>query len=95
MSSKYADFVDAFSLKLAAKLLKYTGITDYTIELVDDWQPPYGPFYSLGPVELETLKAFIENNLANNFIRPSKSFDGASILFNKKPDGRLRLYVDY
>ncbi len=46
-------------------------------------------------MKLEILKAYIENNLANGFIRPSKSPAGALILFNKKPDGSLRLCVDY
>ncbi len=66
--SKYADFADVFSPKLAAELPEHTGINDHAIELVDDWQPPYSPIYSLGPVELETLKAYIENNLASGFI---------------------------
>ncbi len=34
--SKYADFVNVFSSKLAAALLKHTGINDYAIKLVDD-----------------------------------------------------------
>ncbi len=93
--SKYANFGDVFSLKLAAELPEHTGINDHAIKLVDDRQPPYGPIYSLGPVELETLKAYIKNNLANGFIRPSKSSAGATILFDKKPDGSLRLCVDY
>ncbi len=93
--SEYADFVDVFSPKLAAELPEHTGINDHAIELVDDRQPPYGLIYSLGPVELETLKAYIENNLASGFIRPSKSPAGAPILFDKKPDGSLRLCVDY
>ncbi len=71
------------------------GINNHSNELVDDQQPPYGPIYSLGPVELETLKAYIENNLANSFIRPSKSPARAPILFDKKPDGSLRLCIDY
>ncbi len=95
ISSKYADFADVFLPKLAAKLPEHTGINDYAIELVDDWQPLYGPIYSLGPVKLETLKAYIENNLANDFIKPSKSPAGAFILFDKKPDSSLRLCVDY
>ncbi len=93
--SEYADFADVFSPKLAAELPEHTKINDHAIELVDDWQPPYGPTYSLGPVELETLKAYIKNNLASGFIRPSKSFAGAPILFDKKPDGSLTLCVDY
>ncbi len=93
--SEYADFADVLSQKLTVKLPEHTGINDHAIELVDDWQPPYGPIYSLGPMELETLKAYIKNNLVNGFIRPSKSPAGAFILFDKKSDGSLRLCVDY
>ncbi len=46
-------------------------------------------------MELETLKVYIENNLASGFIRPSKSPAGAPILFDKKPDGSLRLCMYY
>ena len=93
--AEYSDFADVFSPDLASKLPEHTGINDHAIELVDGQQPPYGPIYSLGPVELETLKAYIETNLANGFIRPSKSPAGAPILFDQKSDGSLRLCVDY
>ena len=46
-------------------------------------------------MELEILKAYIENNLANSFIRPFKSPIGALILFDKKLDNSLRLCVNY
>ncbi len=95
VSSKYTDFADIFSPKLAVELPEHTGINDHTIELVDNWQLPYGPIYSPGPVKLETLKAYIENSLASSFIRPSKSPAKAPILFDKKSDGSLRLCVDY
>ncbi len=45
-------------------------------------------------MELETLKAYVENNLANSFIRPSKSPTKAPILFDKKLDGSLKSFVD-
>ncbi len=93
--SKYVDFVDIFSLKLAAKLPKYTRINDHAIELIDNWQPLYGFIYSLKLVELEILKAYIKNNLANSFIRPSKSPAGALILFDKKSDKSLKLGMEY
>ena len=38
---------------------------------------------------------YIETNLKNGFIKPSKSPARAPILFDKKPDGSLRLCVDY
>ncbi len=93
--SEYADLVDVFSPKLAVELPEHTKTNDHAIEFVDDQQFSYRPIYSLGPVELETLKAYIKNNLASSFIRPFKSSARAPILFDKKPDGSLRLCVDY
>ena len=93
--NEYANFADVFSPDLAAELPEHTGINDHTIKLVDDQQPPYGLIYSLGPVELKTLKAYIETNLVNGFIRPSTSPVGTPILFDGKSDGLLRLCVDY
>ncbi len=93
--SKYADFADVFLLKLAVELLEHTKINDHTIELVDNWQPPYSLIYSFGSIELEILKAYIENNLANIFIKLSKSSVKAPILFDKKSDRSLRLCMDY
>ena len=79
--TEYSDFSDVFSSDSTAELPEHTGINDHPIDLLDDKQPPYGPIYSLGPVELETLKTYIEANLASGFIRPSKSPAGAPILF--------------
>ena len=93
--SKYADFTNIFFPKLAAELLEHIKINDHTIELVDDHQPSSNPIYGLSLVELEMLKAYIQNNLANGFIKPSKSYAGALILSDKKPNGSLRLWVDY
>ena len=93
--TKYSDFADVFSLELASELPEYTEINDHAIKLVDNRQPFYRPIYSLEPVELKTLKTYIETNLANGFIRLSKSPARASIFFDKKPDGNLQLCVDY
>ena len=45
-------------------------------------------------MELETLKAYIVTNLANGFIRSSKSSAGTPILFDRKSDGSLWLCID-
>ncbi len=95
MPIEYTDFADVFSPKLVAVLLEHTRINDHAIELVNDRQSPYSPIYSLRPVELETLKAYIKNNLANGFIKTPKSSTEASILFDKKQDSSLKLCVDY
>ena len=93
--TEYSDFANLFSPDLASELPEHTGINDHAIKLVDNQQPSYGPIYSLGPVELETLKAYDKTNLANRFIRPSKSPAVALILFDRKSDGSLRLCVNY
>ena len=85
--SKYIDYTNVFSPDFVAELPKHTGINDYFIKLMDDKQPPYSLIYSLEPIELETLKTYIETNLANGFIRSSKSPAGAPILFIRKQDG--------
>ena len=70
-------------------------MNQHAIQLQEGQQPPYKQIYSLGPIELELLKTYIKTNLANGFIRPSKSPAGAPTLFVRKPDGSLRLYVNY
>ena len=91
----YLDFADIFSEKSANVLPEQTGANEHAIELEEGKQPPYGPIYSLGPVELKTLKTYIETNLANSFIEASKSPLGAPILFVRKLDGSLCLYIKY
>ena len=93
--AEYSDYSNLFSAENAVELPENTGMNEHAIELEKSKQPPFGPIYSLGPVELETLKTYIETNLANGFIRPSKSPAGAPIFFDRKPDGSLRLCVDY
>ena len=70
-------------------------MNEHAIKLEEGKQPLFGPIYSLGLVELETLKTYIKTNLANSFIRPSKSLARAPILFDKKPDRSFCFCVDY
>ena len=93
--TEYFDYSDVFSVKNTAKFPKNTKINKHAIELEKSKQLPFGPIYSLGLVELETLKTYIIINLANGFIRPSKSHAGAPIFFDRKPDRSFRLCVDY
>ena len=90
----YKDFEDVFSTKKTGHLPLHEDY-NHAIDLVDDKQPSYGPIYSLSKNELSILWTYIEKNLANGFIRPSKSPAGAPILFVSKPNRGLRLCVDY
>jgi len=65
------------------------------IELEEGAPLPPGRLYSLSPVKLETLRAFINENLRFGFICPTSSSHAAPVLFVKKKDGSLQLCVDY
>ena len=93
--AEYSDYSDVFSLENAAKLLENTRINEHAIKLEEGKQPSFRSIYSLGPVELETLKTYIEINLANGFIRPFKSPAKAPILLDRKLNRSFCLCVDY
>ena len=93
--AKYSDYSNVFSAENAAEVPENTGMNGHAIKLEEGKQPLFGPIYSLGPIKLETLKTYIKTNLANSFIQPSKSSAGVPILFDRTPDGSLRLCVDY
>ena len=93
--AEYSNYSNVFSAENATELPENTGMNKHAIKLEEGKQPLFGLIYSLGQVELEILKTYIKTNLANGFIRPSKSPAGAPILFDRKPDGSLRLCVDY
>ena len=65
---EYSDFTDVFSKEKALVLPERTKFNEHAIDLEDCKQLPYGPIYSLGPVELETLKTYIETHLKTGFI---------------------------
>jgi len=92
--AQYQDFVEVFS-KVKAETLPPHRPTDHAIDLEPGYKLPYGRIYNLSEFELKTLKAYIETNLASGFIQRSSSPAAVPILFAKKKDGGLRLFVDY
>ncbi len=73
------------------ELSKNTSINKYTIKLIKEKQPLYGPIYDFSIVELEILIAYIKTYLKIGFIQSCKSSIGAPILFDKKLNGSLYL----
>ena len=45
--------------------------------------------------ELAAMKKHVKEYLADGSIRPSKSLATAPVMFIKRPNGKLRLVVDY
>ena len=88
------DYRDVFSPKEAEKLPPHRPY-DHNIKLEDGKIPPWGPLYPMSRVQLATLKEWLEENLRKGFIRPSSSPASSPVLFVSKPDGSLRLCMDY
>ena len=94
LPDQYHDYLDLFRPSTAEKLaLRRT--FDHAIDLKPDTQPPWGPIYPLSQKQLEALRKYLDDMLKQGKISPSKSPPGAPILFVPKPDGHLRLVVDY
>lgn len=85
--TKYSNFDNVFFKKSTIVLPEHIEINTNAINLEKSKQPLYQPIHSLGILKLETLKTYIETNLANNFICSFKSPVSAPILFNKKLNG--------
>lgn len=79
--NKQSDFAYVFSKKLAIEVPKHSDISKYVIDLKPGNKFFYDPIYNLNSIELETLKIYIETNLANDFIWSSKSSIRALIIF--------------
>ena len=66
--TKYFEYSNVFSVENVAELSENTGMNEHAIKLEENKQPPFSSIYSLGSIELETLKINIKTNLANGFI---------------------------
>ena len=93
LPSEYADYADVFDKGKADRLPPHRSF-DLKITL-DGPQPPPSHLYSMSASEQESLRAFLDENIANGIICPSTSPLGAPVLFVKKKDGSLRLCVDF
>ena len=91
----YRDLVDVFSKSESQTLPPHRGHLDHHIPLEKDAKPVFGPIYNLSELELKVLKQYVSEKLKQGIIRPSTSPFGSPVLFVKKPDGSLRLCVDY
>ena len=87
-------YKDVFSKK-AAKILPPHRKYDHQINLKPGTEPPFGPLYSCSQKEAKELKTWLQENLQTGFIRASHSPAASPVLFVEKPNGDLRVCVDY
>ncbi len=91
--SEYADLAEAFSKAKATQLPPHRS-SDCAIELLPGPTPPKGRIIPLSQPETESMRTYIEEELAKGFIVPSKS-PASAIFFVKKREGTLLPCIDY
>src|SRR5260370_29210403 len=91
---EYHKFRNVFSGEKANMLAPHWPY-DLKINLEEGVKLFHGLIYSLLPLELTALREFLEENIRNGFIRPSKSRRGSLVLFIKKKEGSLHLCIDF
>ena len=94
LPKEYWQYKDLFRNE-KAEMLAPRRTFDQAIDLKEGATPPWGPISPMSAYQLEELNKYLWKMLAEGKIVHSKSPAGAPILFGPKPDGRLRLCVDY
>ncbi len=91
---EYADLIEVFSKRKASQLPAHHSV-DCAIDLLPGTTPTKGRIFPLSQPESESMKTYIQEELAKGFIRPSTSPASAGFFFVKKKDGGLRPCIDY
>ena len=88
-----SDFLDVFPEEFPG--LPSLKKIEFAIDVVPGATPASITPYRMAPLELKELKLQLQELLEKGFIRPSVSPWGVPVLFVKKKDGTLRLFIDY
>ena len=88
-------FKDVFDLKKLDKLPEYREDFAMPIDLVEDSLFPTAVPYRMSKQEEQALRETIEEGLRTGKIEVSDAAGGCPVLFVKKPDGSLRMCIDY
>lgn len=74
---------------------EYRSFTPRCIETVEGVSPPNARPFRLSQSERDEVERQVKDLLLKGFIEPSSSPYGAPVLFVPKPDGSLRMCIDY
>lgn len=88
-------YADVFSKKRADKLPPLRPLIDLRIEFVENAKLPVARPYKLTQDEQKALDEWLDQNIAQGFIRHSNSPLSSACFFVPKPGGKRRLVVDY
>jgi hypothetical protein len=92
---EYHDLVDVFKHKTEFKMPEHRPGVDHAINLQPGTQPPYKKGFAYNPEQLAAIKKYIDEETPKGTIRPSKSSCASPVLLVRKPNGGLRVCVDY
>ncbi|KAL0153973.1 hypothetical protein M9458_050730, partial [Cirrhinus mrigala] len=92
--SDYEEYNDVFCPKRAARLPPHRP-WDCAIDLLPAAQVPHGKIYPLSIPENKAMEDYIQEALAQGYIRSSTSPAASSFFFVAKKDGGLRPCIDY
>ena len=87
------EYSDVF--QLPAGMPPFRGEEGHRINIVPGSAPPFRPGFRMNATELAELNGQLQELLEKGWIRPSSSMYGAPVLFVRKPDGSLRMCIDY
>jgi len=90
----YWQYKEIFEVK-KARMLARGRTVDHAINLKDGAEPAWGPIYPMAAHKLNEVDKHLKRMMAEGKIADSTSPYGAPIHFVPKPDGSLRLCVDY
>ena len=88
-----SEFLDLFPEELPRIPLERE--VDLSIEIVLRTTPMSRAPYKMAPTELKELKSQLQELMDKGFIQPSVLPWGAPVLFVKKKDDTLRMFIDY
>jgi hypothetical protein len=95
LPGQFHDLAKAFSTADADKLPPIRGgLNDHTINLQrePDWIPR---LYRMSRAEMDEVRKWVMENLSKGFIEASQAPWASPIIFVRKPNGGIRLCVDY
>ena len=94
LPSVYHPYRDVFSKTAADQLPKHRPY-DHKIVLTEPLPNQFSPLYKQSTEELQATKAFVMENLQKGYFVPSHSPFASPVLCVRKPNGDLRICVDY
>ena len=91
---EYWKYLNVFS-KMKSERMPVRKPWDHGIDLKQDFQPKKGRLIPLSVDEQKEVEAFLDDQLAKGYIRPSISPQTSPVFFVLKKDGKKRMVQDY